>query len=177
MIKEVQMNHLVMQLITTYSMIYGVDPTLAAAVISHESKFNTEAVGDLGELGLMQLRPEFFSAGCKGRVGAKTAPNAVPCGKELFRPEVNIRVGIRNLARLQKACKHKSNGTYIVCHNLGVVGGGRIKDPKKFVYYTKVMAEYAKIEKQGIFKQESRLFLGISFKPGKTQSVAYEPNN
>jgi hypothetical protein len=150
-LKEEYMTQLVLQLISSYSLLYGVDPNLALAVAAHESKMNTNAVGALGELGLMQLRPEYFSKSC-------AVPNATPanaehhgCGEELFRPEVNLEVGIRNLAYLQKTCVHKDAGTYIICHNLGIKGGAKIKHPRDFIYYKLVMIEYRKIEKQNLF--------------------------
>jgi hypothetical protein len=130
-------------------MLYGVDPNMAMAVAAHESKLNERAVGALGEIGLMQLRPEYFSKSCKSQ--GKGAP--APCGQELFNPAVNLDIGIRNLAELQRSCRHKADGTWVICHNLGVVGGSRIQRPKEFGYYKLVMAEYDKIKKQRVFNR------------------------
>ena len=44
-------------LITKYSQIYGVDPTLVRAVMRHESGFKATAVSPKGAQGLMQLMP------------------------------------------------------------------------------------------------------------------------
>jgi len=140
------MTQLVLQLVSVYSLIYGVDPNLALAVASHESKMNTQAVGALGELGLMQLRPEYFAESCKLPQSHKE-----PCGRELLKPEVNLQIGIKNLAELQKTCRHKKDGTYVICHNLGLSGAAKIKHPKQQSYYKLVMVEYDKIKSQNYF--------------------------
>lgn len=167
------MTQVVLNLIATYSMMYGVDPNLAAAVIAHESKFNVEAVGEIGEIGLMQLRPEYFAASCKGNSVSKPTPKSIVCGRELFSPELNIKIGIQHLADLKKRCPHRKDNTYIVCHNVGVVGGGRLKNPKAFSYYKKVMAEYTKIQDKNLFNQELDL-LTNAFKPTSASKVAIE---
>ena len=149
------MTQVVIQLIASYSLLYGVDPNLVLAVAQHESKMNTHAVGQLGELGLMQLRPEYFSNDCKQSKVKPATATSHGCGEELFLPEVNLEIGVRNLAYLQKSCVHKENGTYIICHNLGLKGGARIKNAKGQTYYKLVMIEYGKIEKQNLFSHHA----------------------
>ena len=63
-------------------------PAIADAVIRVESSFNPHAVGGVGEVGLMQIRPE--TAAMLGFSGGVT---------DLFEPETNIRYGVRYLAR------------------------------------------------------------------------------
>ena len=117
---------------------HGVDPYLVAAVVQTESKFNTRAVGGVGEIGLMQLRPEYF-ASSKG-------------GKELFRPEVNLDRGIAYLKTVKESCIHKAEHTFLVCYNTGIAGGAKIKYPRKFDYYKRVTQEYKKFKSAQLFK-------------------------
>lgn len=142
-----------MNLITSYSLIYGVDPHMVMSVVKLESQFDLYAVGGHGELGLMQLRPEYFSHSCKKGLSVNVlVPHAVkkkkiPCGQELFLAETNLRIGIQNLKKMMNSCSHKKDGTWVICHNLGVRGGSRIKNPKEFVYYKKVMENYREFKK------------------------------
>lgn len=102
---------------------FGIDPNLATAVAIQESSLNPRAVGAVGEIGLFQIRPKYskFST------------------EELFNPIINITQGLIMLQFAKKYCKHKVDRTWLVCYNLGVTGGLKIKYPKKFDYYKKVM--------------------------------------
>jgi soluble lytic murein transglycosylase len=140
------MSQVLIQLIATYSMLYGIDPEMALAVATHESKLNSQAVGTYGELGLMQLRPEYYAASCKNR-----QDESAPCGKELFNPETNLQIGIKALADMKKRCGHKKNNTWLVCYNAGVKGGSRLQNPKEFAYYKHVIQEYKEIQKSNFF--------------------------
>ena len=64
---------------------------LVHAVIHTESNYNTEAKGDAGEVGLMQLMP--MTARGLGFKGPLT---------ELYAPEKNLEYGIRYLAKAHK---------------------------------------------------------------------------
>ena len=58
----------------------GVPPDLADAVAYVESSYNPQAFGGVGEVGLMQIRPQTAAMlGYKGQVSA------------LYEPEVNVR--------------------------------------------------------------------------------------
>ena len=66
----------------------GLPPALAEAVTRVESAFNPDAVGKVGEVGLMQVRPETAAMlGYRGPVAG------------LFEPETNIRYGVAYLSR------------------------------------------------------------------------------
>lgn len=137
-----------LNLITTYSLLYGVDPRMVMSIVQLESRFNTFAVGQHGELGLMQLRPEYFSKSCQKNFqpNVKTPESVkikkIPCGQELFLAEENLKIGIQNLKKVMQSCAHKKDGTWVLCHNLGVKGASRIKHPKEFAYYKEVMRNY-----------------------------------
>lgn len=51
---------------------HGVRPSLASAVAWHESRFHFNAIGALGEVGPLQVRPEMHCGGsdCDDRIGA-----------------------------------------------------------------------------------------------------------
>ena len=119
----------IINMIILYATLYGVDPAVALSVADLESNMNPKAVGALGEVGLYQLRPEFF----------KTVKR-----KRLFNPETNIKLGIKHLAKSSRECKHKKDYTYVVCYNMGVAGAERVKYPKKFRYYKLIHKRYGK---------------------------------
>jgi hypothetical protein len=66
----------------------GLPPEVADAVVQVESAYNPYAVGGVGEIGLMQIRPE--TAAMLGHRGGLT---------ELFDPATNIRYGVTYLAK------------------------------------------------------------------------------
>jgi len=75
-------------LITRAAEERGLPPALADAVAKVESGFNPNVVGGVGEVGLMQLRPE--TAAMLGHQGGMTS---------LFDPETNVRLGVTYLSR------------------------------------------------------------------------------
>lgn len=113
----------ILSLILSASPHFNINPNLAVAVAKQESSLNPKAVGDVGEIGLFQIRPRYSKF----------------TREELFNPIVNIVEGLRMLSFAKKHCKHQLDFTWIVCYNLGVSGGSKIKHPKKFEYYIKVM--------------------------------------
>lgn len=108
-----------------YSMLSGIDPKITSAVIKVESGGNVFAVGKTQDSGLMQIRHQFVPE----------------TQQQLFNPCTNVRRGVALLKKVKDKCKHKINNTWLVCYNLGLKGGSRIKQPTKFIYYKKVMAE------------------------------------
>ncbi|MBN1864965.1 MAG: lytic transglycosylase domain-containing protein [Victivallales bacterium] len=74
---------------------HGVDPPLLKALIWQESRFKPNATGRHGEIGLMQIRPEF------GAVTDWEHENKVKvrCKGLLYQPELNIEIGAWYLGR------------------------------------------------------------------------------
>lgn len=105
----------------------GIDPALTKAVIKVESNGNPFALSkDRQDSGLMQIRAKY-----------------VPESKlQLMQSCTNVKRGIELLKIARKKCKHTIDNTWIVCFNTGIRGGSRIKYPKKFPYYKKVMVVY-----------------------------------
>ena len=74
---------------------HSVDPALIKAVIWTESRFNPNARGQKGEIGLMQIRPENGAA----TDWAENKNLETPSIGVLFRPELNIEIGTWYLAQ------------------------------------------------------------------------------
>lgn len=108
--------------INMYAAIYNVDPNLVNSIIQVESNYNHLAVGKLGELGLMQLRPEYVSVD----------------KSKLLIPKENIKIGIRMLAKLKKTCEPRLGKAWPICYNLGPTRALKIKYPEQFIYYKKI---------------------------------------
>jgi soluble lytic murein transglycosylase-like protein len=99
----------------------GVDHDLLRAIATVESNRNAKAIGGLGEVGLFQLRPEFFG-------GAASTD-----------PIVNATTAAKYLAKLKRQCASYGKA-FFVCHNTGAFRKQKLKRPTEFVYYKKVMA-------------------------------------
>ena len=76
---------------------YSLPPELVRALILRESRFDRDAVGEDGEIGLMQIHP-------KGAVAewARINKCSVPSERELFTVEKNLDIGCWYLARALK---------------------------------------------------------------------------
>ncbi len=114
---------LIIKLITAASLQYGVDPSVAISVATVESELNPSAVGELNEVGLFQLLPESFPAYSI---------------KQLKDPRLNIKLGVKYLAKAQRYCFHKEGITWLVCYNYGFENAKRVKHPTLFPYVKKV---------------------------------------
>ena len=77
---------------------HSVDPSLIKAVIWTESRFEPNARGTKGEVGLMQIRPEHGAA----TDWADSNEMERPSIGVLFRPEINIEIGTWYLAKALK---------------------------------------------------------------------------
>src|SRR6478609_714645 len=89
--------------IVRFARQYGVDPALVKAVVWRESRFNPKVRGQVGELGLMQIRPltaqEWAQSQAKGRV----------FDGNLFEPITNLQIGSWYLAKLVRRYAHTDN--------------------------------------------------------------------
>lgn len=74
---------------------FGLEPSLAYAVIKTESGFDEQALSNVGAMGLMQIMPETFEW-----LQKKLPPEEALPPEALYRPEVNIRYGVFYLSML-----------------------------------------------------------------------------
>lgn len=117
------MNTSILALIILYSNLYNINPVLVAAVVQTESGWDINATSKKGAVGLMQLLPSSF-----------------PQYKvtDLYDPVINIREGVKYLAKMQKECVHKDELNFLVCFNLGPNSAKKVKHPELFPYVIKV---------------------------------------
>lgn len=85
------------------SQAFGVDPSLIRAVIWRESRFNSRCIGDLGEIGLMQVTQD----AAKEWAAANGVTSFVK--RDLFNPEINIQAGTWYLRRAIRHWSDKAN--------------------------------------------------------------------
>jgi soluble lytic murein transglycosylase len=126
---------------------YDLPPTLLAAVIYTESRFNASARSDAGAVGLMQLLP----ATAQG-IALRTGGNGF-VDSDLLDPEINVRYGawyLRNLldryhdVRTALAAYHAGQGNVDAWRR----EGGAIRFPETRHYVQKVLDAqrvYAKV--------------------------------
>ena len=124
------MNLYILSLILQFSNLHHIDPTVVEAIIEVESGYKVSAVGSQGEIGLMQLMPANFKHISK---------------LKLFKPELNISLGVLLLDRSRQECIHKKDLTWVVCYNLGSPRARKVKNPKLFPYYKKILFAMGKI--------------------------------
>lgn len=82
------------EIVRSHARSYDLDPTLLAAVIYSESRFNARAESSAGAIGLMQLLPETARG-----IAVRTGGNAFVV-TDLYVPEINIRYGAWYLRHL-----------------------------------------------------------------------------
>lgn len=113
---------------------YQMDPLFLAAVIRHESQFNPQAIGGVGEIGLMQLRPSTAEDIAK-KLGVKNW--------DLANPVTNIEFGAFYFSKLRgKFDRHAQ--LYVAAYNMGAANVRKLvdQDKKPKVYAAKVMEHY-----------------------------------
>lgn len=111
-------------IISRYAAQYGVPVSLAHAVISVESNYRPSARGRAGEIGLMQIKPS--TARGMGYSGS---------AKGLYDPEVNIRYGMKYLAKAYQLGGGNTCGA-ILRYNAG--HGAKRMNPVSSAYCAKV---------------------------------------
>lgn len=114
---------------------HGMDPMFLLAVIKTESKFDLEARGSHGEIGLMQVLPS---------TAAWIAPQAgIPAQFDLTDPAINIRIGATYFAQLRRSFGGRTP-RYVGAYNMGSLNVRRLLasniEPRE--YPSKVLGNY-----------------------------------
>jgi soluble lytic murein transglycosylase len=91
---------------------YALDPFFVLAVISGESSFNPLAVGPVGEIGMMQIRPS------TGKWMAEIIKSKWGGEKTLRDPVTNIKLGVAYLSWLRAKFDGHSQ-LYLAAYNMG----------------------------------------------------------
>ena len=123
----------IVALIMSTALSMGMDPMLVLSVASVESNLDAKKIGGIGEVGLMQIRPEYSKL----------------TKAQLLNPKYNLQEGIRKLKEARARCKHQVDNTWLVCYNYGIAGGSRVKHPKLFPYYKKIKETYGTLAMDG----------------------------
>lgn len=127
--------------INYYSSYFNVDKLIVKSIIKVESNYKHNAVSiDKEDIGLMQIRYKYHDKNNRNK---------------LFDSCYNIKRGTKILKDVMDKCKHKDMHSYVVCYNLGITGGSKLKYPKKFIYYKKIMEEYGIQKLKSIDEQMS----------------------
>lgn len=120
---------------------YNLDPLVVTAVIAGESSFNPRAVGSVGEIGLMQLRPE------TAQWLAKYKRFRWRGAHSLYNPVTNIRYGTAYLAYLKEFFHERGvqgEHLYLAAYNMGAgsVLKNLAKNIRPEIYKKHVMKRY-----------------------------------
>lgn len=120
---------------------YSMDPLFLMAVIRHESRFNPDALGRHGEIGLMQIKPS-TARWVLSRRGI-SAPSETRLRDLLKDPAMNIRYGAAYFAHLRQSFKGRRH-LYISAYNMGPSNVRQLlrENLKPRIYSEKVLAEY-----------------------------------
>jgi soluble lytic murein transglycosylase-like protein len=127
------------------SSTYGYDPLLLLAVIEVESKFSARASGQYkngtasGAFGLMQIKLETAQE-IAASLGMKVRSNS-----DLFRPDVNVALGVAYLTQLISQFKSFKLG--LLAYNQGrgaILSQLAAQQPLSIDYYHRVLRSYYK---------------------------------
>jgi soluble lytic murein transglycosylase-like protein len=108
--------------ITLYSAINGIDPSVAFQLARLESNMNPTALSRTNDGGLFQLNRQVYR---------------FHNSSWIFHPTTNTALAMATLSNLKKSCSHKIKNGYVLCYNLGVSGAKKIKNPLSQTYYKK----------------------------------------
>lgn len=123
----------------TISREHSYDPVFLLAIMKTESSFNQFAIGSVGEVGLMQIRPETAEWVCLKNKIAWRGANA------LKDPEYNMLIGSYYFQYLKLALNSKSI-KYITAYNMGLNKLKRVSDSlTEHEYFERVVKNYLSI--------------------------------
>ncbi|MBX2989058.1 MAG: lytic transglycosylase domain-containing protein [Bdellovibrionaceae bacterium] len=123
--------------ILSESKTHNFDPVFVLAVIETESQFNPYAIGGVGEIGLMQIRPE------TGEWISEKLNMPWIGSESLKNPVVNVKIGIAYMAWLRQQMGPNSV-RYVAAYNMGPQAVRRLiaQNQKPKEYRSRVLANY-----------------------------------
>jgi len=112
-------------IISEKAQVHRIDPLLIKAIIKRESKFKYRAIGNAGEIGLMQLMP--------GAVRDWEEANDQPyhLKNQLFEPTLNIEIGTWYFARAYRQWQNSGNAKAYALAQYNAGRGNLLKWVKK----------------------------------------------
>lgn len=118
----------IVQEISVQAIEAGIEPDYAVAIATVESSLNPKAIGQLGEIGLFQLRPEYHDV-------------------RLGQTKHNIKVAVNYLKEIRELWEPKVGNAWFVMYNCGPYRPPRVfaENPRATRYYKKVMREVSRI--------------------------------
>lgn len=119
---------------------HGFDPLFVMAVIQTESKWNPVAIGGVGEIGLMQIRPE-TAEWMANRLKMKWDG-----AESLKKPATNVVIGVAYMAYL-RGQMGKNSMKYVSAYNMGAKNVRRLLAQKirPAEYRSKVLTNYEEL--------------------------------
>ena len=133
--------HVISRTIIKDAAKYRLDPLIITAVIDGESGFNPQAIGPVGEMGLMQLRPS-TAKWIAQKMNVPFYGNV-----SLLNPVINIRIGMAYLSYLRRELDGYGTHVYLAAYNMGIgtVLKFLAKNIQPEIYSRHVMKRYAKL--------------------------------
>jgi soluble lytic murein transglycosylase-like protein len=135
-------------LVYNNSKTFGYDPLLVLAVIQVESVFKPDARGRFknlklsGALGLMQVKPE------TAREIAANLGITIKTDADLFKPDINLAIGVAYLTKLISAFKSFKLGLLAYNQGPGVIRESlQANSPLSIDYYQRVLNKYYLLKK------------------------------
>ncbi|MCB0393946.1 MAG: lytic transglycosylase domain-containing protein [Bdellovibrionales bacterium] len=129
------------QSIVTHSLKNSIDPFFTLAIIKTESSFRPNTVGTVGEIGLMQIRPE-TAMWISKKKGIKWRGRSA-----LFNPAYNVEIGTAYFSYLISRFS-KDTKQFIQAYNLGPTKLIRMSKngTAPVIYFNKVIKHYRLLE-------------------------------
>lgn len=133
-------------------------PLLLLSVIFHESRLNPKALGGVGEIGLMQLRPE-TAVWLAKKFSIRSFK-----AQDLWNPEINVKMGALYLSYLKKKFQEKGH-LFLSAYNMGLrnVHKNLKRNVVPVAYASKVIEFYSRFQKQYGYQQIDTLNLSTAF--------------
>jgi Soluble lytic murein transglycosylase and related regulatory proteins (some contain LysM/invasin domains) len=142
------------QIVRGHAKNYDLDPSLLAAVIYTESRFDARARSDAGAIGLMQLLPDTAQG-----IAARTGGDAFVVD-DLYVPELNVRYGAWYLRNLLN--RYGDERTALAAYHAGPGNVDRWRKQGIGIQFPETRSYVAKVERvkkiyAGVYVDELRL--------------------